>query len=49
MCVNCCIRVNTVRCGFNFCGDQIFLDFVRFLSMKFYKHAACLRYNICSA
>ena len=32
ICTYCCIRVNTVRyMVVNFCGDQIFIDFVRFL------------------
>ena len=26
-CVTCCVRVNTVLYGFNFRGDQIFVDF----------------------
>ena len=36
---------------FDFCEDQIFVDFVGFLSMKIYVvlYAQCLRYNICSA
>ena len=36
---------------FNFCEDQIFVDFVGFLSMKIYVvlYTQCLRYNICSA
>ena len=34
-----------------FCEDQIFVDFVGFLSMIIYEvlHTRCLRYNICSA
>ena len=34
-----------------FCGDQIFVDFVSFLSMIIYEilYTWCLRYNICSA
>ena len=36
---------------FNFCEDQIFVDFVGFLSMKIsvVLYTQCLRYNICSA
>ena len=30
-----CIRVCSVQYGFNFCGDQIFVDFVRFLIHDF--------------
>ena len=34
-----------------FRGDQIFMDFIDFLSMIIYEvlYAWCLRYNICSA
>ena len=32
VCIYCCIRINTVRyMVINFRGDQIFMDFVRFL------------------
>ena len=33
VCTYCCVRVNAVRYIVfkNFCGDQIFLDFIRFL------------------
>ena len=36
---------------FNFREDQIFVDFVGFLSMIVYKvlYTQCIRYNICSA
>ena len=30
-CVCYCIRVNTIHYGFNFRGDQIFVDFITFL------------------
>ena len=35
---------------FKFCEDQIFMDFVGFLSMEIYVvlYTQCLRYNICS-
>ena len=35
---------------FNFCEDQIFVDFIGFLSMIIYVvlHTKCLRFNICS-
>ena len=34
-----------------FCGDQMFVDFVGFLSMIIYEYLDtwCLKYNICSA
>ena len=45
------VTVCTVGYVCSFCGDQIFMDFVSFLSMIIYKilYTWCLRYNICSA
>ena len=31
----CCVRVNTVRYGYYFRGNQFFMDFVRFLYYTF--------------
>ena len=31
----------------NLCGDQIYVDFIRFL-IREYLYAWCLRYNVCS-
>ena len=48
-----CVISNSLYCGYIclLCGDQIFRDFVRFLSMIIYEvlYTCCLRYNICSA
>ena len=45
------VTVHTVGYFCLFRGDQIFMDFVRFLSMIIYEalYTWCLRYNICSA
>ena len=45
------VTVGTVGYICLFHGDQIFVDFVSFLSMIIYEvlHTWCLRYNICSA
>ena len=44
------VTVCTVGYFCSFCGDQIFVDFISFLSMIVYEvlYTWCLRYNICS-
>ena len=46
----CVVIVCTVWYGCLFCGDQFFVDFIKFLIHDIlYKLIWCLRYNICSA
>ena len=46
----CVVRVCTVGYGYSFHGDEIFVDFVMFLSMMIYEvlYTWCLRYNVCN-